>query len=63
MEAYIEESSAASNPVVTTEANDTRRDSRNVVRAWASVLTDDEIGLIRDRTEPLASRYYQDADW
>jgi hypothetical protein len=63
LETYLLKSTSASNPVITAEALDTNRDSRNVVRAWTTVLSLDEVRHIRQQTEPLASQYYGDDEW
>ena len=40
-----------------------RRDSRRIQSRWRDRLTADEIARIRDIVEPVAARYYGDADW
>lgn len=40
-----------------------RRDSQSVVRNWTERLTPGEVERIRDRTEPIASKFYEDSEW
>jgi hypothetical protein len=43
--------------------NSIHRDSQSVVRNWTRRLTSAEIARVRERTESIASKYYQDDEW
>jgi hypothetical protein len=39
------------------------RDSESVIYNWKDRLTDEEICRVRERTEPIAKRFYADSEW
>ncbi len=43
--------------------HDLKRDSRANIDRWRNVFTRDEITVIKERTNSLASRYYDESDW
>lgn len=59
----IREHNAPSNPVETSNAIQTRRDSRSVIYSWKDRLTDKEIERVRSGTAEVARTFYSDEDW
>lgn len=53
----------ASHPPQNVEGNNLVRNSQSVVKNWKQRLTKDEIERVRKRTHPVASQFYDDADW
>jgi hypothetical protein len=63
VEATIQEHSRPGNPVVSSDPASFRRDSAASIRVWRQRLSAEQIGVIRRRTEPVASTWYGDSDW
>jgi hypothetical protein len=61
----IERETSSANPVDApgNVTHHLQRDSRALVKSWQKSLTEGEITRIRQKTEPLASRFYADDDW
>jgi hypothetical protein len=59
----IHQHSDASNPDQATDMASTKRNSREAVTAWKRSLTANDIAVIRERVEPLASAFYGSEDW
>ena len=62
-QATIEAHSGAGNPADTDDPSAHRRESAAVITSWKRHLSTEEVRSIRARTEELARRWYDDADW
>jgi len=60
---FVRETTAATNPAEASRLDSVRRDSAQHVNNWKRTLSAAEVERVRTRTEPLAARYYTDADW
>jgi hypothetical protein len=63
VEQLVLATSSASNPAEPDRVDAIRRNSAASAAAWRAQLSAEEIARIRRGTEPLAGRYYTDADW
>lgn len=63
IETRVRESTRASNPEDTDDPHSTVRDSRATIHRWKRELTPAEIERVRERVEPLSSRFYSAEDW
>ncbi|NDJ35918.1 MAG: sulfotransferase [Chloroflexi bacterium] len=65
MRETVAELSSTSNPaeVDVAQWKSLKRDSRAVARVWKDRLTPEEIARIRQRVQPVASRFYTEAEW
>jgi len=57
------ESNSTANRLDGRWGTDVARDSKRIVKKWKGRLTEESIHLIRELTEPVASKFYTDEDW
>jgi len=57
------ESNSSANRLDGRWSTDYFRDSKRIVKKWKERLSEEDIHLIRDLTEPVASKFYTDEDW
>lgn len=63
IEVHVQEYSSDTNPVESIDHLEVRRSSRENIRKWRQILSEDEIQRIRRAVEPLSQAFYTDMDW
>jgi hypothetical protein len=51
------------NIIFSENVSDIKRNSKRLVNSWKDILSDEEVGFIRDKTYPFAKKYYDDFTW
>jgi hypothetical protein len=51
------------NIIFSENVSDIKRNSKRLVNSWKDILSDEEVGFIRDKTYPFAKKYYDESTW